>query len=522
MHESISLKVFERYTISLVKKEEKAVMEQIEIQLPKALAESKQLYKAEKEVKKHEHRRYSQTMWCLGLMLGDGISIASILALLLTSLPHFHLFLRVLQNAIGIWDIRIVWFLLAILLWSVASRVTQIYDIQKATSGFRSAVNILFTLTLVFGAWLILTSPFLAQNMISYSTILLLCFLSTLCVLCIWRILFAHVMRLPRFRKRAVIVGVTPAGKTIANELRTAKSSFATVLGYIHEERTESQQEEGLTVLGDRSKLFQLGKDRLIDMVIPAIDYHQYPELFKIIIDMAQSGISVVPMTIAYEHATGKIPVEHVRDQWYLALPLEIVVSPLYMFWRKVIDITFGLVGSILLLLLLPIVVILIYIDSPGPIFYRQERQGLQGRPFSIYKFRSMHINAELKGHALWATEKDPRITRVGRIMRATHFDELPQVFNILRGDMSLVGPRPEREQFAYELEKTVPFYRCRLLVKPGLTGWAQVKYRYGNTNDDALVKVQYDLYYIKHQSFMLDIFIILSTVREVLFGHGV
>lgn len=497
-------------------------MEQIEIQVTKALAESKQLYSVEKEEKKREHRRFSQMMWYLGLMLGDSISIGSVLALLLTSLPHFHLFLREIQNTSSIWDTRIVGVLLAVLLWSVASRVTQIYDIQKATNGFRSAVNIIFTLTLVFGAWLILTSPFLAQDISSYLTILLLCFLSILCVLCVWRVLFASIMRLPRFRKRAVIVGMTPAGKTIANELRTAKSSFATVLGYINEGGMELQQEGELAILGDRSKLFQLGKDRLIDMVIPAIDYHQYPELFKVIIDMAQSGISVVPMTIAYENATGKIPVEHIHDQWYLALPLEVVISPLYMVWRKVMDVSFGLVGSAFLLLLLPIVALLIYIDSPGPIFYRQERQGLQGKPFSIYKFRSMYTDAELKGHALWATEKDPRTTRVGRIMRAIHFDELPQVFNILRSDMSLVGPRPEREQFARELEKTVPFYRCRLLVKPGLTGWAQVKYHYGNTNDDALEKVQYDLYYIKHQSFMLDILIILGTVREVLFGHGV
>ncbi len=496
-------------------------MEQTDIQVTKALAESRQIYGVEQKEKKREHRRYSQMMWYLGLMLGDSIFIGSVLALWLTSLPHFHLFLRVLQNTSSIEDIRIVGVLLAVLLWSLASRVTQIYDIQKATSGLRSVVNIISTLTLVFGAWLILTSPFLAQDISSYLTILLLCFMSILCVLCVWRVLFASIMRLPRFRKRAVIVGTTPAGKTIANELHTTKSSFATVLGYIDEGGMGSQQEEGLAVLGDKSKLFQLGKDRLIDMVIPAIDYHQYPELFKVIIDMAQSGISVVPMTIAYENATGKIPIEHIHDQWYLALPLEVVISPLYMVWRKCMDVTFGLVGSTFLLLLLPIVALLIYIDSPGPIFYRQERQGLQGKPFSIYKFRSMRTDAELKGHALWATKKDPRITRIGRIMRTTHFDELPQVFNILRSDMSLVGPRPEREQFAHELEKTVPFYRCRLLVKPGLTGWAQVKYRYGNTNDDALEKVQYDLYYIKHQSFMLDILIILSTVREVLFGHG-
>ncbi len=226
-------------------------------------------------------------------------------------------------------------------------------------------------------------------------------------------------------------------------------------------------------------------------------------------------------LTIAYERMSGKIPVEHIGDQWYLALPVERVVSPLYLCWRKVVDIAFGLVGMAILILILPVLAPLIYLDSPGPIFYKQERLGRNGRKFFMFKFRSMCTDAEHTGQAVWATQNDARVTRTGRFMRAIHLDELPQVFNIFRGDMSLIGPRPEREAFITELEQTIPFYRCRLMVKPGLSGWAQVKYCYANTDHDALVKLQYDLYYIKHRSCMLDIYIILKTVAEVFLHRG-
>jgi len=185
-------------------------------------------------------------------------------------------------------------------------------------------------------------------------------------------------------------------------------------------------------------------------------------------------------------------------------------------------DISFALFGAVVLFLILPILALLIYLDSPGPIFYRQERVGFQGRKFCMHKFRSMARDAESAGKAVWATRHDPRVTRIGRFMRATHLDELPQVFNILRGEMSLIGPRPEREAHASKWEKIAPSYRDRLAIKPGLTGLAQVKRGYGGAAQDELIKLEYDLYYIQHQSFTLDISIILKTVVEVLYGHGV
>jgi lipopolysaccharide/colanic/teichoic acid biosynthesis glycosyltransferase len=198
------------------------------------------------------------------------------------------------------------------------------------------------------------------------------------------------------------------------------------------------------------------------------------------------------------------------------------VVSPLYRFWHRSMDILFSLWGLIALCLLLPVVALCNCLESPGPIFYTQERLGYMGKPFKMYKLRSMRIDAERGGNAIWATRHDPRTTRVGRFLRATHLDELPQVINILRGDMSLIGPRPEREVYAVQLEQIAPWYRERLMVKPGLTGLAQVKHDYGGTKQDELIKLEYDLYYIKYQSWYLDMVILLRTVGEVVFRRGI
>jgi len=173
------------------------------------------------------------------------------------------------------------------------------------------------------------------------------------------------------------------------------------------------------------------------------------------------------------------------------------------------------------LILFVPLV-ILIRLDSPGSIFYRQQRLGLNGREFEILKFRTMVQDAESASGAVFSRHGDPRVTRVGRLMRRTRLDELPQLINILRGDMSIVGPRPERPEHVLRLTEKIPFYRTRLVVRPGLTGWAQVQYNYGSDDNDALVKLEYDLYYIRHQSLLLDLNIVLRTVGKVLRMSGV
>jgi lipopolysaccharide/colanic/teichoic acid biosynthesis glycosyltransferase len=191
--------------------------------------------------------------------------------------------------------------------------------------------------------------------------------------------------------------------------------------------------------------------------------------------------------------------------------------SSFYPYWNAAMNLSFGLIGGALLLSLLPVLALFVYLDSPGPIFYIQERVGYRGTTFRMYKFRTMRVDA---GTA-WATCHDPRVTRIGRVLRATHLDELPQVINIVRGEMSLVGPRPELLEFAAKLEETFPHYCDRLAIKPGLTGWAQVMHYYGDTLEDEKMKLAYDFYYIENQSVRLDVQTLLKTVVEVLSAHG-
>lgn len=447
--------------------------------------------------------------------------IASLI-LLLKLAPHFHIGFRVTWKEPETWTMKLVWACVALISWGIAVHITHAQDMAQQKNLFRSPFKALFALILMLVFWLVLTYPFIGDK-IAFSAVVLLFFLVIAApILCTWRFALAWFMSFSCFRPQAVIVGANTAGQIIARELSSAKRYSVNVLGYISEGLDERTQTNEFPILGGRKVLRRLVQSGLIDMIIMSIDYNANPALFQEAIEAAQQNIAVVPMTMAYERTSGKIPVEHVGDQWYIALPSEIVLFPLYLGWRKAMDVIFGLLGVLVFLLILPIIALLIRLDSRGPIFYRQERLGYRGRKFIIYKFRSMFTDAEMAGHAVWSTEQDTRVTHVGRFMRATHLDELPQVFNILRGDMSLIGPRPEREEFVSELEKIIPFYRCRLIMKPGLTGWAQVKYRYGRTDHDALEKLQYDLYYIKHQSFTLDIFILLKTVLEVLSYRGV
>lgn len=231
-------------------------------------------------------------------------------------------------------------------------------------------------------------------------------------------------------------------------------------------------------------------------------------------VEDSQTGLLEDPQTGLLEDPQTKLLEEEAAIQ-PIHLPF------FYLCWQKALDILFGLISLLLLLILFPFLALLIYLDSPGPIFFHQERVGYCGQKFLMHKFRSMRPTTEQAGPLLWKTAGDQRVTRIGRFMRATHLDELPQVINILRGEMTLIGPRPERPEYVAELAKSNSRYRYRLGVKPGLTGWAQVNYGYGNSFRDDLIKLQYDLHYIENRSIKLDLFILMKTVMEVVRHRG-
>jgi exopolysaccharide biosynthesis polyprenyl glycosylphosphotransferase len=234
-----------------------------------------------------------------------------------------------------------------------------------------------------------------------------------------------------------------------------------------------------------------------------------------------EHGVEISPMPVLYEDLTGKVPIHHVGDNWLAALPLDhAALGGFFPVFKRALDVGVSIVGLGIFAPILPFLAAAIYLDSPGPIFYRQERVGRGGRTFRVFKLRSMVPDAESDGEPVWAEERDSRVTRVGRFLRATHLDEFPQFINILKGDMSVVGPRPERPAFVEELDELVPFYRLRHAVKPGMAGWALVNHGYSGSVEDAMIKVQYDLYYIKHQSLYLDVLILFKTLVDmVTFG---
>jgi exopolysaccharide biosynthesis polyprenyl glycosylphosphotransferase len=470
--------------------------------------------------KQRLRRKPSPMLWRLALIIGDSVVLIALLLLIINPAPHLGLYAP--DSIFGTWKAYLVWMFLVLASWGIAVNIMQAQQLNCAASVLKSPLYALCSLVLMLIFCIVLFYLFTGDGVISFIKPLLFFLAVAAPIFSIWRVLLAEAMNLPRFRRQAVIVGVNAAGRSITRELQNARCPAVNILGYISESIDEQNQQDGLPIFGSKSALSSLAENGLIDMIIMAIDYKANPELFQEALGVAQAGIPVVPVARVYESTSGKIPLDHIGDQWSIALPIEQFVSPLYLCWNKAVDLAFGISGLLVLCMLLPVLALVIYLDSPGPIFFSQERAGYHGKTFRILKFRSMCTNTERVKGGAWVSKGDARVTRVGRLLRATHLDELPQALNIVRGDMSLIGPRPERPDYIVELSRSNPFYSYRLSVRPGLTGWAQVKYGYGSSEQDELVKLQYDLYYIKHRSFLFDILILLKTVGEVVFCHGV
>ena len=256
-----------------------------------------------------------------------------------------------------------------------------------------------------------------------------------------------------------------------------------------------------------------------IKTIVTAIDPHSDSKLVRSLYQCLPLKIQFSDLPSFYEKLLGKVPISSIGEIWFLENLTESKKN-LYETLKRILDMIGAFIFGILSLFLYPFIALAIKIDSPGPIFFTQIRIGQDGQIFKVIKFRSMIKEAEKEG-AKWAQDQDHRITKVGKFMRKTRIDELPQLWNILIGQMSFLGPRPERIEFAQQLEKEIPYYQIRHIVKPGLTGWAQVNFRYGASIEDSIEKLQYELYYIKHRSFILDLSIILKTIKIVLIGGG-
>ena len=343
-----------------------------------------------------------------------------------------------------------------------------------------------------------------------------------LTLLLIVRLYFVRTVDTNIFRRRTLIYGAGERAASLLDFRRSADRRGFKIVGKV--------AAPGDTIIGDRSEVLKTDGSSLSDIAIEknaeeiviAMDEKRGNLPVRELLDARLLGIDVIELMEFFERETGKIRVDLVNPGWLIFSP-GFRISRMRAFSSRAVDL---LASASLLAVSWPIMLLValaIKIEDgfSAPVFYRQCRVGKGGIHFDVLKFRSMSVDAEADGKAKWATENDSRITRVGNFLRKARLDELPQVFNVLRGQMSLVGPRPERPEFVEELRESIPYYDERHAVKPGVTGWAQLKYSYGASEEDAIEKLQYDLYYIKNQSLMLDIMIILQTVEVVLWGKG-
>jgi exopolysaccharide biosynthesis polyprenyl glycosylphosphotransferase len=333
------------------------------------------------------------------------------------------------------------------------------------------------------------------------------------------RLFFTVALNHAPMRRQVAVVGANRSGYEMVEALSEYGGETYEFVGYFDDAPHLSRADNKINACDvlPASELARVSVEHGIDQIVLANPV-QTRSLLNMLSICHERGIQVTPMFALYQDLTGRVPVSHLGRHWFVAMPAHVrTTARTYLIIKRLMDIVIAALVLLGALVIGPIIALAIRLDSPGPIFFIQTRVGRGGRPFKIVKFRSMKQNAEAKLGAVWATDDDPRITRVGRALRRSRLDEIPQMWNVLVGDMSIVGPRPERPEFEEKLEREIPFYRARRAVQPGLTGWAQVRHGYGNTMHDALRKVEYDLYYIKNESLYLDLLIILRTVAVVL-----
>ncbi|HMB23051.1 MAG: sugar transferase [Chloroflexota bacterium] len=417
-------------------------------------------------------------------------------------------------------DINVpIWFYLLPIIWMLL--LVDLYEPHVAGSGRKTTRGIALA---AFIGLLGYSLVFILQqnaNMPRIGVGAFLLFASLLTLL--WRTIFIRIYKSTGQRRRVLLIGAGKAGQTLSQLYHSLGTRSFNLIGYIDDdEQKVGKNICGLQVIGSSQHLLDLIDDYHISDIVIAINGEIQGTTFQSILDAQEKGVEVMRMPILYEEMTGRVPVHHLESDWIIRSFVDgLRVSGFYELMKRLLDVFGGLVGVVVFALSYPFLALAVFIDSGLPIFYSQTRLGRGGLVFNIYKYRTMRQDAEADGEARLASENDPRVTRVGKFMRKMRLDELPQFWNVLRGEMSLVGPRAERPELVAEFQKQIPFYRARLLVKPGLSGWAQINYGYVASVTETSVKLEYDLYYIKHRTIGMDFQIILRTVGTAFSGTG-
>ncbi len=424
------------------------------------------------------------------------------------------------------------WFATLVISWLIAVVITDGWNLDKAVSFARSQWAA--GATVLLASMIFYCLPMLTPGLPLHRSHFMIMPGVAVLLISIWRLVVARTFAVAGILHRSLVVGAGGAGSTLVRELSDLcgrsdpLSCFAGhwLVGFVDDDPAKQQKfMMGVPVWGTSVDLVRLVEQFDVDEIIVAITHSQtiQPRLFQAILSCREKGVQVSTMTSFLESLTGRVPVEHAGSNLGVVMPVNSSMAPqLFAVVKRLIDLLAGVIGCLLTVAAAPLIWVVNQFTAPGPLFYTQQRVGHRGAVFNIVKFRSMVVDAEAHtGGAVWSSANDVRITPAGRFLRRTRIDELPQFWNVLRGHMSLVGPRPERPEFVSWLAQSIPFYRVRHAMKPGITGWAQVRYQYGASEEDSLKKLQYDLYYIKHQGVFLEWHILLRTVMVVLGFRG-
>jgi len=408
-----------------------------------------------------------------------------------------------------------------ILYISVFGTIFELYDLQKASKLEVIISHIVLTASVTVLFYLL--TPFFTPELPENRLQIVFFYLAFVVSLTLWRWAYTTFISSPRFYKKVLIVGEISNIEHVAKSLIESDPNYK-IIGFINceEENRESVKFRGVTEFKPTELNQIIKEENLSEIVVASYNAESItPEIYNDLIALLENGFTIREYTQVYEELTNRIPVQYVGKDFYKYFPFSRSnQNKFYLLYGRVIDILFSLIGLIVFLILVPFLFTGNLIGNRGPLFYSQERVGKNGVVFRIIKLRTMVKDAEKDG-IKWAEKNDVRTTKFGKFLRLARIDELPQFLNVLKGEMSLIGPRPERPFFVKELSQVIPFYETRHIIKPGLTGWAQVKANYGSSVDDSLTKLQYDLFYIKRRSFFLDVNIIIKTLSTIIFFKG-
>lgn len=404
---------------------------------------------------------------------------------------------------------------------TVFGTIFELYDLKAASKLETTFRNIVITTSTVVLFYLLtpVLSPYLPEERLQ----IVYLFLTIIISILIWRFFYIFLIESPRFYKRVLLVGEISNIDDLVEALNTSDPNYK-IVGFINSETStpESKKRSKLKQFKTEHFLEIINDEKISEVLVASFNTDTItPVVYQNLMTLLERGFKIRDYSQVYEELLQKVPIQFVGKDFYKYFPFSRSnENKLYIIFQRTFDIIISILGLATGFLLLPLILIGNLIANKGPLFYTQKRVGRNRKLFRIIKLRTMVVNAEKDG-VKWAKKNDIRITKFGNVLRRSRLDEIPQFYNVLKGDMSIIGPRPERPYFVNELSQIIPYYETRHIIKPGLTGWAQVNTRYGSSVDDSLTKLQYDLYYIKHRSMFLDISITIKTLSTVLYYRG-